>query len=112
MKKGYLFFVCVFYFGIINSYVQKYPPLHICDFELEDYAIPERISYLEKLGFGGITFPVNSSVDLATLDQYLTAVFPLKKIPITAVFTTFNFSQGNHTKTWGSKEYYGESMLI
>ncbi|MEI8204853.1 MAG: hypothetical protein WCH34_17670, partial [Bacteroidota bacterium] len=72
VKKTCILLVVLFFMTNKNT-AQNKAPLYVYDFELKQYAIPERISFLQNLGFSGITFPVNTPNDVIVLDEYLKA---------------------------------------
>jgi len=82
----------------IKNNAQNKAPLYVYDFELKQYAIPERISFLQNLGFRGITFPVNTPNDLTVLDAYLKAIKSNNDFSISAIFTSFSFDADNKNK--------------
>lgn len=93
-----VFIVFGLLFCAVSTHAQKAAPLFVYDFELKQYTIPQRVTFLDSLGFAGLTFPVNNNNDFATLNQYLEAVNSNKKFSISAVFTSFSFAENNKNK--------------
>lgn len=91
MKKTSL--IIVLFFAITSAFAQK-TPLYVYDFELQKFSIPERVAFLEKTGFAGITFPVNNTADLLKFDQYIAAT-TTSTFTIPTVFHSYNFTEGN-----------------
>jgi sugar phosphate isomerase/epimerase/sugar lactone lactonase YvrE len=92
LKKLILLIVSVSFYAI--TYGQKASPLFVYDFELQKFSISERVAFLEKIGFKGITFPVNNLADLQKFDQYVAAT-STATFTIPTVFHSYNFTEGN-----------------
>jgi sugar phosphate isomerase/epimerase len=88
--------------GIANS--QKSIPkneLFAFDFTLEKKSIPERVRFLDSLGYSGVTFPVNNINDIARLDAYQKAIAQAKsRFFIPAVFYAHNPANKNASQIW------------
>jgi len=97
VKKTCILLVVLFFMTNKNT-AQNKAPLYVYDFELKQYAIPERISFLQNLGFSGITFPVNTPNDVIVLDEYLKANKSNYNFSISAIFTSFSFVANNKNK--------------
>ncbi len=93
-----LSFLALVFFSSFISVAQTVNPLYVYDFELKQYAIPQRVAFLDSLGFSGITFPVNNANDFATLDSYLSSTSNNNKFTISAIFTSFSFVENNKNK--------------
>lgn len=99
MKKTLL--IITLFLAITSAFAQK-TPLYVYDFELQKFTIPERVAFLEKTGFKGITFPVNNVADLQKFDQYL-ATTSTTTFTIPTVFHSYNFTEGNkNQQVWKS----------
>ena len=83
--------------NLLNLNAQSNAPLYVYDFELKQFPVPERVAFLEKMGFSGVTFPCNNANDLPTLDKYLDAT-KSGKFTIPAIFTSHNFTEGDKNK--------------
>jgi len=71
------------------------------DFTLENKLIPERVRFLDSLGYVGVTFPVNKASDIAKIDSYQKATFKIKdRFSIPAVFYAYNPKAKNSSETW------------
>ncbi len=92
LKKLMLLIVSISFYA--TTYAQKATPLYVYDFELKKFSIPERVSFLEKIGFKGVTFPVNNDVDFQLVDQYISEA-KTANFTIPAIFHSYNFTQGN-----------------
>ena len=89
-------------FSVLSVAAQKPAPLYVYDFGLNQYPIPERVAFLRKIGFAGLTFPVNTNNDFAKLHQYLQETTGDHTFPVAAVFTGFSFDENNKNKeVWG-----------
>lgn len=73
-------------------------PLYVYDFELKQFTIPERVAFLQKQGYAGVTFPVNTPNDFATLNKYLATQKQGNGYSIPAIFTSFSFVENNKNK--------------
>lgn len=93
-----LSFLALVFFSSFISIAQTANPLYVYDFELKQYSIPQRVAFLDSLGFSGITFPVNNANDFATLNSYLSSISNHNKFKISAIFTSFSFVENNKNK--------------
>ncbi len=89
-----LILLIAFLFFCSICFAQKKAPLFVYDFELKKFNVPERVAFLEKTGYSGITFPVSNPADLSKLDQYLKATIK-SSFTIPAVFSNYKFSEGD-----------------
>jgi sugar phosphate isomerase/epimerase len=67
-------FVALFLIMNLFGNAQNNTPLYVYDFELKQFSIPERVSFLEKTGFRGVTFHCNNIKELDTLSKYIDAI--------------------------------------
>jgi sugar phosphate isomerase/epimerase len=71
------------------------------DFTLDKKSIPERVHFLDSLGYMGVTFPVNTLADIAKIDAYQKAIVETKsRFSIPAVFYAHNPKAKNASETW------------
>lgn len=72
------------------------------DFTLEKKTIKERVVFLDSLGYGGLTFPVNKVSDLIKIDEYRQYIASEtdNRLKIPAVFYHHNMANLNAPKVW------------
>jgi sugar phosphate isomerase/epimerase len=92
-----LILTCFLLLNLSKINAQNNTPLYVYDFELNQFPIPERVAFLEKLGYSGVTFHCNNPKDLSILDKYLDAT-KSSKFTIPAVYTFYDFTEGDKNK--------------
>lgn len=71
------------------------------DFTLEKKTIPDRVRFLDSIGYTGVTFPANNMNDIAKIDAYQKAVAQNKgRFSIPAVFYAHNPASKNASQIW------------
>lgn len=71
------------------------------DFTLEKKSIPDRVRFLDSLGYAGVTFPVNNFADIARIDAYQKAIAQSKsQFSIPAVFYAHNPTNKSASQVW------------